>query len=577
MRFSDLADFFQKIEAMSKRLEMTAILAELFKKVIEDDRKDIGKVVYLCQGRLLPEFKKTEFGISEKLIHKAMVKATGRSSDEIKKFYQETGDYGEVAHALGSKVAKALTISQVYDRLNEIAAFSHEGSVAKKVDFLAKLLNETSPQEAKFLIRIIIGKMRLGVGDPTVLDALSFAYEGTKHLRVKMERAYNLCSDLGLVADILFSEGINSIEDFEVIVGCPIRMALAARLSEPRDIIEKIGMCAVEAKYDGFRCQVHKQGAKVKIYSRNLEDMTDMFPEIKEGTFKQIKEENVIYEGEAIAYDARTGENLPFQNTVQRKRKHDISMMQSRLPLKIFVFDLLYAGADLTKKSYQERRNIMEKIIFNGAVLEISPVEIVNNAERLSDVFEEALAQGREGIVAKRLDGIYQAGGRNFNWIKLKRSYSGSLSDTVDCVIAGYFLGKGTRTEFGIGSLLACVYDKENNTFKTIAKIGSGLTEEELKNFKKMLNGIKLKNKPVNVDSFIEPDVWTTPRFVVEVQADEITRSPVHTCGKKDADSPGYALRFPRTVGFIRSDKRAEDATTVNEIINMFSMQGRKK
>ncbi|MBI4846679.1 MAG: ATP-dependent DNA ligase [Candidatus Omnitrophica bacterium] len=577
MKFRDLVVFFEKVEATPKRLEMTAILAELFQKLDEKEKNAIDEVIYLCQGQLLPSFKNIEFGISEKLIHKAIMAAAGVSEKEVKKELRIFGDYGEVAQHLCKEHAHSLSISEVYECLKEIALFSGDGSVSKKVETLSKLLQDISSLEAKYTVRIILGKMRLGIGDPTVLDGLSLAYAADKSLRLKLERAYNLCFDLGLVAKMLFSKGPKYIEEFEVIVGCPVRMALAARLSSTEEIIEKIGVCAVEAKYDGFRCQVHKRGNHVQIFSRNLENTTHMFPEIIEGALEQIKIKDVIFEGEALAYNPKTGECFSFQTTVQRKRKYDIDKMKESFPLKLFIFDLLYAGKDLTPYPYEQRREVLKGIIKPGKVLEVSPSVKVKTAEELSDIFEEALAEGREGIVAKRLDGEYKAGGRNFNWIKLKRSYSGSLQDTIDCVIVGYFYGKGLRSSFGIGSVLVCVYDGKNNRYRTIAKLGSGLSEDELRRMKKRLNGIQVPEKPKQVDSLIVPDVWVGPKFVIEVQADEITKSPVHTCGKISEDYPGFALRFPRSVSFIRDDKNAEDATSEEEIIQMFMMQGRRK
>ncbi len=576
MKFKELAVYFQKLESKSKRLEMTDILAELFQKASKDKKVNIEEIVYLCQGHLLPSFKNIEFQMSEKLIHKSIVLAAGRPDGQIEEMFQRIGDYGEVAQNLCTIYNKTLSIGEVYNKLTDLAGFSGSGTVAKKTEFLADLLKSTSSIEAKYIVRIILGKLRLGVGDPTFLDSLSLAYNGDKNLRKHLERAYNLCCDLGLVAKILFAEGIESIKDFKIIVGCPIRMALAARMPGAKQIIEKIGTCAVEAKYDGFRCQVHKNGKEVQIYSRNLENTTHMFPEIKEGTLSQIKNKDVIYEGEAIAYDPQTGECLPFQTTVQRKRKHGIASMRKQFPLKLFVFDMLYADADLTNKSYEQRRKILTSVIGKGDVLEISPVHVVRTAQELENIFEQSLREGREGIMAKRLDGPYKAGGRNFNWIKLKSSYSGELNDTIDCVIVGYYFGKGLRASLGIGSLLASVYDKKSDSFKTIAKIGSGLTEDELVEFKKMFDKIKVNGKPPKVDSIIEPDVWVEPKYVVEVRADEITRSPVHTCGKEQDKDSGYALRFPRTVDKIREDKDAQDATTVAEIINLFKMQGRK-
>lgn len=575
MKFKQLADYFQKMENASKRLEMTDILADVFNNLDQNEKQKIDEIIYLTQGQLLPSFKNIEFGISEKLINRAIVQATGRLTEDIEKMFQEIGDYGLVAQAVCLDHLPVLSTSQVYAYLAELAEFSGDGSVAKKVEFLANLLKKTSSIEAKYIIRIILGKLRLGIGDPTVLDSLSLAYNKDKLLRLDLERAYNLCSDLGLVAKILFTKGIASIINFKVMVGCPIRVALAARLSGPEEIIEKIGTCAVEEKYDGFRCQVHKFGDRVQIFSRNLENTTLMFPEIVQGTLAQIKEQNVIFEGEALAYDPGTGQCLPFQTTVQRKRKHGIEEMQEKFPLKVFVFDLLYASRDLTQHPFSKRRKIMTQLIKKGKVLEVSHVEEVSTVDRLTEIFEDAIAQGREGIVAKRLDGEYKAGGRNFNWIKLKQSYSGSLNDTIDCVIIGYFFGKGLRAAFGIGSLLAAVYDAKTDRFKTIAKLGTGLSEDELVRFKESLDKIKINEIANNVDSLIQPDVWVDPIYVVEVQADEITQSPVHTCGKNNND-PGYALRFPRTVGFIRSDKGAKDATTVDEIKKMFNLQGRK-
>ena len=576
MKFKELADYFQKLENTSKRLEMIEILAELFGSLGQAEKEKIDEIIYLTQGQLLPCFRNNEFGISEKLIHRAIVLSTGMISNEIEEMFHQLGDYGLVAEEVCHDHLEVLSISQLYANLEKLGEFSGDGSVAQKINFLAELLKNASPVEAKYIIRIILGKLRLGVGDPTVLDSLSLAYNKDKLLRRDLERAYNLCSDLGLVAKILFTKGLSSIIDFKVMVGCPIRVALAARLSGPEEIMEKIGTCAVEEKYDGFRCQVHKMGNKVQIFSRNLENTTHMFPEIIQGTIDQIKEDNAIFEGEALAYDPITGQCLPFQTTVQRKRKYDIESMRKKFPLKLFVFDLLYAGNDLTQHAFSHRREIMSELIKPGKVLEISPVEQVETVERLTEIFEDAVAQGREGIVAKRLDGEYKAGGRNFNWIKLKQSYSGNLNDTIDCVIIGYYFGKGIRAAFGIGSLLVAVYDKKVDRFKTIAKIGTGLSDDELVRFKENLDKIKINYIPKNVHSLIEPDVWVDPVHIVEVQADEITKSPVHTCGKNSSSESGYALRFPRTVGFIRTDKAAKDATTVDEIIKMFNLQGRK-
>lgn len=570
MKFSQLADYFEKLEATAKRNEMVALLAELFKSLSPEE---INKVSYLCQERLVPNYEKIEFGMSEKLIARSLSKALGKDENEIWSLYKEMGDLGLLAQEYIKTKGDVLEILEVYNRLLDIATTAGKGSVEKKTDELAKLFSLASGKEAKYISRIVLGRLRLGIGDPTVLDAFSYAYCGDKSLRPVIERAYNLCSDLGLVGYTLFSKGLDAIKDFKVQVGKPIRMALAERLPTAEDIIAKIGRCSVEPKFDGFRCQIHKDGKDIKIFSRNLEDNTEMFPDLVDGARKQINSEKAIIEGEALAFNEEAQEFYPFQVTVQRKRKYQIETMMIDLPLKLFAFDLLYLdGEDYTSRPYIERKEKLGKLILPGNVIMVADYIITDDPKELDAFFENAIGSGLEGIVAKRLDAPYQAGARNFNWIKLKRSYKGELTDTVDLVILGYYVGRGARAKFGIGSLLAGVYDSETDTFKTIAKIGSGLTEDEWVKMKNILDEIKVDKKPSRVISVLEPDVWVEPRYVVEVRADEITRSPVHTAGKDEGEL-GYALRFPRVERFIRVDRRPEDATTVKEIQEMYDMQ----
>ncbi|RKY36028.1 MAG: DNA ligase [Candidatus Omnitrophota bacterium] len=580
MKFCVLTECFEELSVTTKRLEMIEIISSFLKKTIRSGQLEaLDKIVYFSQGQLSPAFRNIEFGISEKLINKAIAQASGRLDEVITRIFYDTGDYGLVAEKVCVKQENSLTISAVYQQLYDLACISGKGCVNKKLWLLSELLHKTGALEAKYIVRIILKKMRLGIGSPTVLDSLSLAYTGNKSLRKQLERAYNLCSDLGIVAKVLFTDGIESIAKFSLIVGCPIRMALASRLPNAAAIIEKIGECAVEEKYDGFRCQVHKDADQIKIYSRNLEDMTEMFPEIKQAALTQINEKQAIFEGEAISYDPVTNSDLPFQVTVQRKRKYDIKHMQTKFPLKMFVFDILYTSGygDITVQPYHKRRQIMEEVINDGSVFQKSLFEKVKTTTQLQAVFDRAVGNGREGIVAKRLNGIYRAGGRNFNWIKLKRSIEGKLADTIDCVIVGYNFGKGQRAVLGMGALLACVYNQKNDSFQTIAKIGTGLSENEMVKMKEMLDKFKVNVKPECVDSLLKPDVWIQPKFVVEVMADEVTRSPVHTCGKRENGSIGFALRFPRTVGFLRTDKNPEDATSVEEIVDVFNSQGVEK
>ena len=578
MLFSQLSEVFEKLEATSKRLEMFEILSEFFKRV---SKEEADKVVYLCEEQLLPPLKGLEIGMAEKMVEKAIAKVSNKSQDEIAKLYKKKGDLGIVAQEVLAKKRATLfsshapSISEVYTSLFKIAQTTGQGSVDRKTDSLAGLLTRVSAHDAKFIVRVVLGSLRLGIGDPTIMDSLSKALTGDRmKLREDIERAYNLCSDLGFVTKILLDKGSNALKQFKIQVGSPIRMALAERLPSAEDIIKKIGKCAVETKYDGLRLQVHRQGEKIEIYSRNQEKMTHMFPDIIAGIKKQIKAKSVILEGEAVAFNEETGEFFPFQVTITRKRKYEIEKRAKEAPLVLFTFDLLYInGKDMTEKSYVERTAALDKTLSKGFTIRRAEKHITDNPKELEKFFEDNVQRGTEGIMAKRLDSPYQAGARNFNWIKLKRSYKGELQDTIDVVIVGYFKGRGMRAQFGIGALLGAVYDDKSDSFKTICKIGSGLSEEKWVEIRKLLDKSRIEHKPARVDSEIKADVWTQPRYVFTVMADEITLSPMHTAGKLK-EKAGFALRFPRIQGWIR-DKKAEDATSVKEIEKLFKMQKR--
>jgi len=574
MKFYELVGYFERLEATTKRLEMFEILADLFRRA---ESQEIAEIIYLSQGQLLPSFHGLEMGMSEKLLIRAIALATETPAEEISREFKKSGDLGKTAELFVKSKSRGLSILEVYEMLSTIAKTAGEGSVERKISLLSDLFSKSQTSEAKFISRFVVGRLRLGIGDAAVLEALSLARLGSREYRAELERAYNLCSDLGLVAKALFESGLEGVRKIKVQLGYPIRMALCERLSSPEEIIAKIGRCALEAKYDGFRCQIHKMKDRIEIFSRNLERTTLMFPEIVQAAKRQIKVETLIFEGEALAYQEATGELLPFQVTIQRKRKHGIEDIAKEYPLKFYAFDLLYLdGQDYTSQSYLERRKKLVQMINKDTVIELSETIVTEDPNEVQRFFDEMIDRGLEGIVVKRLDAPYSAGARNFNWIKLKRSYKGELSDTVDVCIVGYFKGKGHRAQFGIGTVLGAVYDEETDTFKTISKIGSGFTEEELTKLAAMLDAIAVPHKPARVESLMAPDVWVEPRYVVTVTADEITRSRLHTAGKK-GEEPGYALRFPRVQGFIRQDKRPEDTTTVKEVIELAKQQKRVK
>lgn len=575
MKFVKFTEYLEKLEKTTKRLEMFEILSQLFQEAKKDEVKQI---VYFCEEQLLPPFYTLEMHMAESSAAKAIAAISKKSKEEVIKLYKELGDFGLVAEKLNKKSKKDLTINEVYNKLTVMAKEEGKGSVEKKINLLTELLSHCNSKEAKYVSRFVLGRLRLGVGDPTIMDSMSKAITGDRtKLRKDIERAYNLGSDLGIVAETLFSKGEAAIRKFKVHVGSPIRMAAAERLPGPEEIIKKIGKCAVESKYDGFRLQVHKNSDKIEIFSRNLEKMTHMFPDIVSGIKKQINAKTAIFEGEALAFDESSRELLPFQVTIQRKRKHQVLEMSKDLPLVMFLFDILYKnGEDLTGLGYERRRKIMSQTRKDGPTIKLSNRIITDNSKEMEDFFEEEIAKGLEGIMAKKLDGIYEAGGRGFNWIKMKRSYKGQLEDTIDVVIIGYFKGRGQRTKFGIGALLAAIYDKKKDAFTSIARIGSGLTEENWVKIRKELDKGRVLKKPTRVESMVIPDVWVTPKHVLTVLADEITESPMHMAAK-DGDGPGLALRFPRVQGWIRQDKKPEDATSTKEVKGMFKQQRKVK
>jgi len=578
MKFSELTEYFEKLEKTSSRLTLIEILAELFKKT---PAEEIEKIVYLTQGRLAPFFAPIEIGMAEKTVAEALALAYKATREEVLKDYQNLGDMGlaaeQLCHDSGLKIQDPrLTVSEVVNVLLEIANMKGNGTVGKRQILLSDLLKQLDPISAKHLVRIPLGNTRLGIGDPTVLDALATAKLGDKSQRKLLEGAYNRTSDLGLIAKTLWDGGLTAVQKLELRVGYPVRSELCERLPNPEKVIEKMIVVDAQYKYDGFRVQLHKNGDEVRMFSRNLEEMTHMFPELTEAVRKQIKANTIILDSEALAYNPESEEFLPFQETTKRRRKYGIEEMAKSLPLKAFVFDILYKdGESLIDLPLTKRIEILKEVLPEDDVLIRTKNQTVRDAKTLSLLLEDAISKGLEGLVIKKLESPYEAGARNFNWVKLKRHSSGELNDTIDCVILGYISGKGKRTAFGAGALLVGVYDKAKDEFVSVSKIGTGLTDEEWREVHKRADKISLEQKPARVSSTIIPSVWIEPKIVIEVLADEITRSPIHTAGKT-ATEPGYALRFPRLVSFRGLDKKAEDATSVTELIEMYRQQGKQ-
>jgi DNA ligase 1 len=582
MEFAKLAQFFEKLEQTSSRLSLIASLSELFSLIKTPD--EIEKVCYLVQGRIAPFFEALEIGMAEKSVARSIAIAYNTSPQQVLSLYASLGDLGLAAEQLGMEVLheyNELSIEEVFHVLTTIAQASGKGTVEKRISLLANLLKQVDSLSAKYLVRIPLGNLRLGIGDATILDALATVKFGAKQNRKFLENAYNKTSDLGLIARTLWQypsqeDARRAVEKLDVQVGKPIRSELCERLPSPEKAIEKMGEVDVQYKYDGIRTQIHKDGNQVSIFSRNLENMSHMFPELIEGTLKQVQADSVILDAEALAYNPESEEFLPFQETTRRRRKYNIEEIAKQMPLKAFVFDILYKdGTSLLNKPLVERQNILKETIKPDEILLPASNHIVGDAKTLSLLLEEAISKGLEGVVLKKLESPYEAGARSFNWVKLKRHSRGELQDTIDCVLLGYIFGRGKRAAFGVGALLVGVYDKEHDLFVTVTKIGTGLSDTEWQSIRERTKGLVVDHKPARVSSLIIPSVWIEPEIVIEVLADEITRSPIHTAGKVE-NEPGYALRFPRLVSFRDKDKKPEDATTVDELLEMYQNQGKK-
>ncbi|MCK4265307.1 ATP-dependent DNA ligase [Candidatus Babeliales bacterium] len=584
MKFNEVAEAFNEIQSVSSRNKITELLADLFKKATS---REASLISYLSLGELSPVYVGTQFNIADKSLYTVIAKLFGESLENIKRRAKQKGDLGLVIEE-GPKhrLVEELSLTQVNKFLHEIHDISGTGSQEKKESKLIELLKKLDPLSGKYIVRIILGKLRLGFSDMTLLDAFSWMKMGDKSLRLSLEEAYNVSADIGHLVFILKEEGIRAIEKMKVEVGIPLRPAAAERASSAAAVIKRLGECVAQPKLDGFRLQVHLDNRtktpKVHFYSRNLQDMSEMFPDLKKAVCS-LKVKTLVAEGEAIAYDQETDTFLPFQETVKRKRKHKIEKAVTDFPLKLYFFDLLHLnGKTFFEMSHAERRKELLKL-FKSLGKEardiIYPIEEkkITTSKELEEYFEENVSSGLEGLVIKKPDAMYKAGKRNFNWIKLKREESGELADTIDCVILGYYSGHGKRTAFGIGSFLVGIYNKKDDGFQTIAKIGTGLTDSGWKELKKKCDEVAVKNKPRNVECSkgLVPDVWISPEIVCAVRADEITHSPLHTAGKTSSEL-GYALRFPRFMQY-RGDKSSEDATTIKEVKSLFEIQFKKR
>lgn len=580
MKYVDLCLYLEKINQTTKRLEITAIIADLIKKL---DIKETEKALFLSLGYLNPPYNQIKFNLADKMVMRSLSIAYKIDPKVIEDKYNKEGDLGEVAYSLcHNKKDSNLSVVDIYSLFLDIAQQEGTGSQERKLSKLADLLLKLSPLETKYAIRIILGTTRLGFTEQTIIDALSVIETNSKNASPKIEEVYNIYPNIGFVASKIKKDGLNGLKDIKADTGIPILPQKAQRLSDPNEILKKMdGTAWVEYKFDGTRVQLHIDRAKtpdytkitqselfdfkensflVKTFTRNLEESTYQFPDIISMATKQVLAQSVILDGEAVGYDFKNQKFIPFQETIQRKRKHDIDKYAKQIPLKYIIFDILYInGTQITNLPLKERVVLLKEVIKESELFHISPHQQVDNPNEIWDLFESSKEKDLEGIMIKNPNSPYRAGAREFSWIKLKRSNTDILEDTIDCVVLGYYFGKGNRANFGIGGFLCGIWDKDEQTFTTLTKVGTGLKDEEWIDLKERCDKIKLKTQPKNVkvDKTLIPDVWIEPKIVVELGGDEISTSPTHTSG--------FALRFPRFIRY-RTDKSPTDTTSPQEI-----------
>jgi len=580
MEFSIIAEIFERMESTTKRIELTNLLVELLKKT---PKKIIPNAVYLLQGIIRPNFEGVELGVAEKLAIRAISKSSGLSIKKIEEDYKKCGDLGLTASNIlklktqTTFTAEKITLERVYETLFRIAKLVGKGSQDLKMKYISSLLNDATPLEAKFVLKILLGTLRLGIAENTIMDALAIAFTGKKENKEQIENAYNVSSDLGKVSLLIATDGIDEIKKFKISLFSPIRPMLADRVKSEKEAIKKMPeRFAAEYKLDGERVQIHKQANEVVLFSRRLENITQYYPDIVENVKKSLSVNEGVFEAEIVPVNENTGEFLPFQELMHRRRKYKLEKAISQYPITVNFFDVLYFDKkDCLNLEYSERRKILEKLVNEDDFSKLVPMLLVKNENEIEDFLENSINSGCEGLMLKTLDAPYRAGARGSNWLKLKREYRNELGDSLDLIVIGGYFGRGRRTGL-YGTLLLGTYNPDKDNFSSVCKVGTGFTDESLDQLYQILsNKITLK-KNSRVVSEMEADVWFEPELVLEIVASEITLSPIHKTGLNlIRKGSGFALRFPKFTGKIRFEKAVEDASTDEEVLTLYKGQSK--
>lgn len=571
-RFKELAELFEELEKITSHKEIVRKISEFFRGLKGDEVKDSA---YLFLGSIGPAFENTTLGIKDNLAVRAIAGAYGVPEEEVKKKYARTGDLGDVAFELSKKREDYLTIEDIFQRLVQIEESSGKGSQGEKTKLFSDILQKATPEEGKYIVRLVLGRLRLGFGDQFLLEAFSIAFTGDKNNAAKIKESYSVCTDIGELAKALSEKGMGALNFISIKPGRPVKSMLLQRIESFEELEKRVqGKKAIEEKYDGERVQIHKAGDEIKAFSRRLEDITDQYPDIIEAVRKSVPEKEIVLDGEIVAYTEveengnRIEEFYPFQNLMQRRRKYEIEKYREKCPVAVFFFDILYLnGESILKKPYPERRALLEANVAEQGIVHLAKRTVTESIEEIEDFFNETVEKGLEGIVVKSMSSssIYEAGKRSWFWFKWKQEYSEGMRETFDLVVVGSYYGRGKRKR-SFGALLCAVLNEEEQRFETLTKVGTGFTEADAEEINRLISPhiVSKVPKDVSIKKGMLPDVFIEPAVVIEVLGSEITNSPGHTAGEGEEET-GLALRFPRFLR-VRKDKTPYDAMTVKEV-----------
>ncbi|NYB50992.1 MAG: ATP-dependent DNA ligase [Methanobacteriaceae archaeon] len=551
MLYLELVRVYEDLESTTKRLEKTSILASFLKKVGDEEPQILPVVTLMSMGRILPTWSEEELGIGSKLLMKAISMAVGVSVADVENLMRETGDIGVATQELYQKKSQVtlftrpLTISKVHGNLIKMVNISGNRAQFKKIDYLMELLSSASPLEAKYLSRTVLEELRVGVGEGTMRDAISQAFNIPTEVT---ERAHMLTNDMGLVSEVARMQGTEGLKKLTLKPGKPVKPMLAQLSPGIAESVEEMGWALCETKYDGIRVQIHRYGDKIDVFTRRLENISHALPEIADYIKKSLPHQDLIVEGEIIA--SRDGKPISFQYMLQRvRRKYEVEKMISKIPITLYLFDVLYYRKPVLDEPLKKRREILESMVTpDPGKLELSRQVKVTPPEiqKAHELFETSIKAGHEGIMIKDPNAPYMPGIRGKKMLKLKAE-----PETLDLVVVGGTYGTGKRAHL-IGSYLMAIQD-ENGQFKPLAYAATGLDDKTLLELSEMVEPLIISKEGRKVK--IQPSI------ILEIAFSEIVESP--------ESETGYSLRFP-VVKRIRNDRSLDEIDTLERIESIF-------